>query len=192
MILEIVGLPSDIIHLIKIWLTDRTYYVTAKGNNSYIRLSNIGTIQGSILGPFLYAIYVSPIQDLQKITMFADDNFPLLSNSNLTNLITEFEIKLAHISKWLKDSGLKINENKTELCLFHRNVHANITISLNGINITSKPSMNVLGVQFDSKLDWSDQVNKTINKAKITYHAINLIKKYFNTNELKGLLTSNY
>ena len=24
------------------------------------------------------------------------------------------------------------------------------------------------------------------------YHAINLIKKYFNCNELKGLLTSNY
>ena len=52
--------------------------------------------------------------------------------------------------------------------------------------------MNVLGVQFDSKLSWSDQVNKTINKAKKTYHAINLIKKYFNQNEPKGLLTSNY
>ena len=61
-----------------------------------------------------------------------------------------------------------------------------------GINLTSKPSMNVLGVQFDSKLSWSEQVNKTINKAKKTYHAINLIKKYFNQDELKGLLTSNY
>ena len=111
-------------------------------------------------------------------------------NSNLTNLITDFEIKLAQISKWLKDSGLKINENKTELCLFHRNDHANITISVNGINVTSKPSMNVLGIQFESKLNWSDQVNKTINKAKTTYHAINLIKKYFNSSELKGLLTN--
>ena len=26
--------------------------------------------------------------------------------------------------------------------------------------------MNVLGVQFDSKLSWNDQVTKTINKAK--------------------------
>ena len=56
----------------------------------------------------------------------------------------------------------------------------------------SNEKLNVLGIQFDSKLDWSDQVNKTINKAKSTYHAISLIKKYFNTNELKGLLTSNY
>ena len=57
--LKIVGLPNDLINLIEIWLKDRTYYVTAKGNNSYIRLSNIGTIQGSILGPFLYAIYAN-------------------------------------------------------------------------------------------------------------------------------------
>ena len=58
--------------------------------------------------------------------------------------------------------------------------------------IKSKSSMNVLGVQFDSKLSWSDQVNKSINKSKKTLHAINLIKKYFKTDELKGLLTSNF
>ena len=52
--------------------------------------------------------------------------------------------------------------------------------------------MNVLGVQFDSRLSWNDQVNKSINKAKKTFHAINLIKKYFNADELKGLLTLNY
>ena len=117
---------------------------------------------------------------------------PLASNTDLINLISEFEIKLAEISKWLTDSGLKINDNKTELCLFHKNDHAPIQINLNGTIITSKTSINVLGVQFDSKLNWNDQVNKTINKAKKTYHAISLIKKYFNHNELNGLLTSNY
>ena len=106
--------------------------------------------------------------------------------------LNTFEEKLSLISKWLKASGLKINENKTEFCLFHRNDHEPITISLNGVNITSKSSINVLGVQFDSKLTWVDQVNKTINKSKTTIHAINLIKRYFNANELKNLLTSNY
>ena len=75
--LTIVGLPMDLINLIRIWLSDRTYYITAKGSNSFIRLSEIGTIQGSILGPFLYAIYVAPLQDLYAITLFADDNYPL-------------------------------------------------------------------------------------------------------------------
>ena len=124
--------------------------------------------------------------------MFADDKFPLASNRDLNILINDFQTKLTNISKWLKDSGLKINEDKTELCLFNRNDHAPISLMLNGTDLTSKSSINVLGVQFDSKLTWSDHVNKTINKAKKTYHGINLIKKYFNKNELKGLLTSNY
>ena len=85
---------------------------------------------------FIYAIYVAPIQDLHEITMFADDNFPLASNQDLTQLITEFQAKLISISNWLKDSGLKINENKTELCLFHRNDHALITITINNSTIT--------------------------------------------------------
>ena len=52
--------------------------------------------------------------------------------------------------------------------------------------------MNVLGIQFDSKLTWAEQVNKSINKTRKTLHAINLIKKYFNSAEFKCLLTSNY
>ena len=67
-----------------------------------------------------------------------------------------------------------------------------ISITVNNVVLNSKQSMNILGVQFDSKLSWCEQINKTINKAKKTLHAINLIKKYFTQSELKGLLTSNY
>ena len=35
---------------------------------------NYGTIQGSILGPVLYAIYVSPLFDITELLNFADDN----------------------------------------------------------------------------------------------------------------------
>ena len=52
--------------------------------------------------------------------------------------------------------------------------------------------MNVLGVQFDSKLSWFGQINKTINKSKKSLHALNLIRKYFSKTEMKGLLTSNF
>ena len=43
------GLPEDAIHLIKIWLNERTYYVRVKGGNSYIRIAKAGTVQGSLL-----------------------------------------------------------------------------------------------------------------------------------------------
>ena len=67
--------------------------------------------------------------------MFADDNFPPSSNSDLDTLITELKNKLNTITKWLRDSGLKINEEKTELCLLHRNDHTPITIMINNTTI---------------------------------------------------------
>ena len=90
------------------------------------------------------------------------------------------------------DSGLKVNDSKTELCKFHKTDTSQVEIILNNIVIKSQNSINVLGVEFDSKLNWTPQVNKTIIKANKTFHAIKLIKKYFTSKELLSLLTSNY
>ena len=62
------------------------------------------------------------------------------------------EKSLEAITKWLKKSGLKVNESKTEACLFHRSAEITINLNINGSIIRSKKNMNVLGVIFDSKL----------------------------------------
>ena len=51
--------------------------------------------------------------------------------------------------------------------------------------------MNVLGVSFDSKLNWQSQIEQTIKKSRTALHAIMLIKKYFTKTELIQLVTSN-
>ena len=66
--MRISGLPGDVVKLVEIWLTDRRYYVSARGNHSFIKISDLGTVQGSILGPFLYALFVSPLFDLTTLT----------------------------------------------------------------------------------------------------------------------------
>ena len=53
--------------------------------------------------------------------------------------------------------------------------------------------MNVLGVQFDAQLNWSEQVSRTTTKAKKSLHVIiRIIKKYFSNSEICGLLTFNF
>ena len=58
--------------------------------------------------------------------------------------------------------------------------------------VVSKKSINVLGVTFDSKLQWGDHITNAINKSRKSLHAIRLITKYLQKNEIKQLLTSNF
>jgi hypothetical protein len=190
--MRIIGLPPDLIELVSKWLTNRYFYVSLDGDNSLVYDCNVGTVQGSILGPVLYAIFVSPLLDLTDITLFADDNYALVWNTCKDTLRYEMQLKLELITSWLRDSGLKVNEEKTELCLFHRRDNPPLTITFNNKNLVSKDSMNVLGVAFDSKLNWHKQIQSAITKANKSLHAIKLISKHFNKVELKTLLTSNY
>jgi hypothetical protein len=81
-----------------------------------------------------------------------------------------------YANKTPNDSGLQINESKTEVCLFYRNDTQKITIIIQNEQINSKNSMNVLGVIFDSKLTWADQVAKTIKQSNKALCAMCLIK----------------
>ena len=92
----------------------------------------------------------------------------------------------------MKDSGLKINEAKTEACIFSRADIAAINISVNGVQVRTRNVINVLGVLFDSKLRWGPQVQRTVQKAEKALNAIRLIKNYFEQSELLQLITSNF
>ena len=68
--LDIIGIPADVVSLIEAWLTKRLFYASIDGANSCLLRSNMGTIQGSIIGPILYTIFVAPLFDLE--------NFPII------------------------------------------------------------------------------------------------------------------
>ena len=84
-----------------------------------------------------------------------------------------------------------INESKTELCLFYNRDTTPIEIIINGVAIRSKPCINILGVIFDQKLQWSEHISQCISKSSKSIVAIKMIKKFFNTRELLTFVTSN-
>ena len=96
------------------------------------------------------------------------------------------------ITKWLKNSGLVVNEEKTKLCLFYKTEQPTVELTINGKIIRSKKSINVLGIVFDSQMKWNEQVAQAITKSKRALHGIKLIKKYLTKDETKMLLTSNF
>ena len=56
--LQTIWMPINKVDLTELWLKERAFCVNAKGSNSYIRIINVGSVKGSILGPFLYLVYV--------------------------------------------------------------------------------------------------------------------------------------
>jgi hypothetical protein len=70
----------------------------------------------------------------------------------LPELISDLEKSLEAITKWLRDSGLKVNRPKTDLCLFYQHDIAPVKITIDGCIVQSKITINVLGLLFDSKL----------------------------------------
>jgi hypothetical protein len=190
--IKILGLPDDMITLISEWLSTRYSYVGLDIGNSIVHCTRVGTVQGSILGPILYALFVSPLFDLANMTLFADDNYVVHRSRQISELLIDMKRSIDIIIKWLSQSGLKVNGEKTEICLFYRKDTAPVTLTLNGIQIQSKNTMKVLGVIFDSKLNWQNQIQMSITKARKALQAIKLIKPYFNKKELYSLAISNY
>ncbi len=100
-------------------MTDRSHYVGVDVMNLILFDLLLGTVQGSILGPVLYALFVSPLFNIEPHSAFADDSYILRWKNSLPELISDLEKSLEAITKWLRDSGLKVNQAKTDLCLFN-------------------------------------------------------------------------
>ena len=112
------GLPHDIISLVREWLTTWYFYESIEEDNSSIHCWEVGTVQGFILDPLLYALFVSPIFNLTKFTLFADDKYVLLWKKHLTTLLKDMKAKNELIIKWLKQFGLKVNQGKQSCAYF--------------------------------------------------------------------------
>ena len=103
--------------------------------------------------------------DLETIVTYADDNYLGSENANIILAKQEIKRKINVITKWLTGSGLKINDQKTEICIFHRKELIKEEIEINNIKLETTNQMNILGMIFDSNLSWDHQYNNAIKEA---------------------------
>ena len=75
------------------------------------------------------------------MTCFVDDSSVIRWNKSLALLIVDMEKSLEAITKWLRKSGLKVNDEKTELWLFHRKNQPKTRLAVNTIELLSKDSI---------------------------------------------------
>ena len=76
-------------------------------------------------------------------------------NKTKEGATTELETKLKEATDWLTASGMKVNITKTEFTVFHKSLNTAGRIRVGVESIDAKQEMGVLGIVFDSHLEWT-------------------------------------
>lgn len=186
------GLPRHLTDILFEIVNNREQYVNVGEENSTIEKMEAGCAQGSVLGSVIFNLYISPLSEIvgQNITGYADDSYLLCHSNNLNHLTREITQKLEKHTDWLKRSGLVVNMKKTELMICHRKEKIKIKIKLSEDEIETVEEIKALGVILDQNLKWNKQVKKVANSCKSTLYGLKKIRKYFQKEDFKRLLTS--
>ena len=189
--LVMMGLPNQITKIIRSWLCGRTFFCSVNGKSSCFKEIISGTVQGSILGPVLYALFVSPLGDIiENLVAFADDSYNAASGNSHSEAIEDCITDTEKIITFLRGSGMKINTEKTMICVFHKGDVRQRSVQIDGLVVNTVSNLKILGVVFDSKLKWYEQVSHVIGNANKAKQALRLIAKYFSKEELLILSTA--
>ena len=81
---------------------------------------NFGVPQGSVLGPILFTLYVTPLADIAEhydimSRFYADDSQQHVAFTNPD--LNMFEACIKCFSSWMSRNMLKLNQDRTELIL---------------------------------------------------------------------------
>lgn len=147
--------------------------------------TDVGTAQGSILGPTEYLLYVNDMINVIKdgsIYQFADDTCIVVSHKNLSTAEYMMQNNFNLLCKWAHDVGLVINADKTKAMHIHSShnktsyvptivAHEHTCLHLNNIrcqckNIDFVHQHMYIGLIIDHRLNWGPHINYVCDKLR--------------------------
>ena len=155
--------------------------------------------QGSILGPFLYLLYVNDIGNASdcEILSFADDTTLILSDPDLKCLYEKSNVEINKLYTWFCTNKLQLNANKTKYIVIKTpQKHCDfegLHLQINGIplsrvgNKCDETSTQFLGIHIDKNLSWKRHICQLNSKIARASFAINQVKKVLPKESLKTL-----
>ena len=169
--LKSMGISEELFKLLENYLSGRFQRVLLNGQTSSWRPILAGVPQGSILGPFLFLIYINDLPDELKSNakLFADNTslFAVVNDKNESANILNNDLKL--ISKWAYDWKMFFNPDPSKPAqevLFTRKkqIQNHPTISLNNIQVERTSHQKHLGIILDEKLNFKQHLDSIIPK----------------------------
>ena len=179
------GVSGEALVWIETYLRGRKQYVMAGGERSTLSECDFGVPQGSVLGPFLFSIYVSPIIDIitthgVQFHQYADDTqlyIAIHSNDDLVRL----EKCTSAVKDWFTENGMLLNPDKSEVLLVasQRNakkVEPGSGVSVAGTKIAYSETLKSLGVTLDQSLTFDQHVQCVVKASNYHIRALRHIR----------------
>lgn len=138
---------------------------------------NAGVPQGSVLGPFLFLIYVNDVSEnmLSLCRLFADDNSLQSSSYNAVNIEYVLNHDLKVLENWSSNWLLKFNPSKTKAIFFTLKTNFYIPkLQFQNSRLEYVSSHKHLGLLFCQNLCWSEYIDNIVKNA---YQRLGLLKK---------------
>ena len=116
------GILGKSLDWFKSYLTGRRQVVAVNGYKSSPESIDMSVIQGSILGPILFLVYIDdlPSSSLLETFLFADDTQGLKAGKNLPELIDDVNAELKKWAQWFRSNKMAVNTNKTKFIIHVR------------------------------------------------------------------------
>ena len=197
--LKRIGISGHFYHTIESFLSNR--YISVKVGNelSEPQPLHMGTPQGAVLSPTLFAIMLYDIDKLKTpgntLLLYADDitiisDIGKMSKENKksklgsTFLLHEHQKAVDTVTQYMKTLGFNFSSEKTQFMVTARSQTAQkCKIKVNDTDISPSNTVKYLGVYIDRHLTWTTHIDHLIAKAN---KATNLIKVLAKENWARG------
>ncbi|CAF4947498.1 unnamed protein product [Pieris macdunnoughi] len=166
------------------YLKGRIQRVHVNGVTSPGSQVSMGVPQGSILGPFLFLIYINDlpffVNEVHEMVLFADDTSLLFKVNRNNVLLDDVNNSISRIVNWFNVNNLLLNENKTKCIRFtttsvKRDI-GNLKIKDSELNFVDKTVF--LGITIDSKLQWGPHIETLSNRLSSAAYAVKKIRQF--------------
>lgn len=175
--LEAYGLSDKSLELIYDYLTCRKQRCKVGSTYSGWLDMVIGVPQGSVLGPLLFNIFLNDIFlfiSESDICNFADDTTLYAIGKTIDQVIYKLEIDSKISISWLNNNSLVPNPDKFQLMFLGTRNKIDLCLNINGALCRSTQNINLLGMNIDWKLNFSDHIKHI---CQIANNKINALMK---------------
>ena len=192
-------ISPELLFSIMDFLQDRTFQVEVNGVLSSIKSLDRGCVQGSVLGPRLFAIYVGKLEKVLKevdndveVISYADDSYVIINGMDSNEVVEKAEKLLLRHTAFLHDLGMVVNKDKTEVMWIGKNKDNITELVVDGTKCTLVNQIKALGIIVDSQLSWDKQAESAIDKGNKLLSMFRFLRKYMTEEQFLKSVTANY